>query len=173
MADTKTQNPSAEQRSVSRRQETSPASDFFNYGPFAAMRRLTDEVERAFSGGLGMYRPIWGERGSWMPAIDVRKNNGQFEISAELPGLNKDDVKIECTDEGVILQGEKRRQEETEEGGFHRSERSYGRFYRFIPLPEGAQAEQAKAEFKNGILRVTMPVNEQQKSKSRPIPISS
>ena len=103
----------------------------------------------------------------------MRRRNGNLQVSAELPGLSKDDVKVECTDEGLILQGEKRREQESDKGGWHRSERSYGQFYRFIPLPEGADPSKAKADFKNGILQIDIPLNEQQARKSREIPINS
>lgn len=170
MAETKTQrSPSSEQqRGVARRQEHWPARDAFGFSPFSMMRRLSEEMDRAFSSsfGLGRGSPDW----SFNPAIDVRQHNGNLEILAELPGMSKDDVKVECTDEGVIIQGEKKREQESNEGGWHRTERSYGSFYRMIPLPEGVDAEKAKAEFKNGVLEIRIPINEQQ-MKSRQIPI--
>ena len=82
-------------------------------------------------------------------------------------------MKVECTDEGIIIEGEKRREHEAIEGGYHRSERTYGRFYRLIPLPEGAQTEKAKADFKNGVLEVRVPIPQQQPRKARQIPINT
>jgi len=172
MAETKVQNPAAEQRGVARRQEYNPSSEFFNFSPFAMMRRLSEDMERAFSSNFGVTRGAW-EPGAWAPPVEVRRHDGTLEISAELPGMTKEDVKVECADEGLIIEGEKRREHESDVGGFHRSERSYGRFYRFIPLPDGAQADKAKAEFKNGILEVHMPVAEQQNRKNRQIPINT
>lgn len=176
MADTRTQQQQSssreqQQRGVARRQEHVPARDTFGFSPFSMMRRLTEEMDRAFGSSFGLGRAgDWG--GSFNPAIDVRERDGNLEICAELPGMSKDDVKVECTDEGVIIQGEKRREEEKDEGGWHRTERSYGSFYRMIPLPEGADAEKAKAEFKNGVLEVRVPVNEQRR-KGRQIPIDT
>jgi HSP20 family molecular chaperone IbpA/Arc/MetJ-type ribon-helix-helix transcriptional regulator len=86
------------------------------------------------------------------PAVEVRERDGNLVVSAELPGLNKDDVKVEVTGDGLVIQGERKREQEEERGGVHRSERSYGSFYRSIPLPEGANIEQAKAQFNNGVL---------------------
>jgi HSP20 family protein len=74
---------------------------------------------------------------------------------------------------GIVIQGEKRREPETTESGLHRSERNYGRFYRMIPLPEGAQIDKARAEFKNGVLEVRVPVPQRQKREARQIPIST
>ena len=127
---------------------------------------------RAFSSTFGLTRGF-GEQATWAPAVEVRERYGNLEISAELPGMTKDDVKVESTDEGIVIQGEKRRETETNEGGYQRSERTYGRFYRLIPLPEGAQADKAKADFKNGVLEVRVPIPQQQQRKGRPIPINT
>lgn len=174
MADTKVQNPTSEQSSgIARRREYDPWRDLFNPNPFAMMRRLSEEMDRAFSGNLGLRRGF-GETGGWAPAVEVRQRNGDLVIQAELPGLNKDDVKVEIADDRITIQGEKKRESESTEGGVHRSERSYGRFYRTIPLPEGTQADKAKAEFKNGVLEVSVPVPQQaQHNKPRQIPIQT
>jgi len=77
-------------------------------------------------------------------------------LRADLPGMNKDDVKVEITDEAIILDGERKYEHEENEGGVYRSERSYGHFYREIPLPEGVKTENATANFKNGVLEITV-----------------
>jgi HSP20 family protein len=126
-------------------------------------------MDRAFSSSFGLGRWL-GDSGTWAPPVEVRERNGNLEISAELPGMSKDDVKVECTDSGVVIEGEKRQEQESDEGGYHRSERVYGRFYRLIPLPEGADPDKAKAEFSNGVLHVRVPLSETHR-KSRQIPI--
>lgn len=165
----------SENRGMSRRGEYHPSRDVFGLNPFSMFRRLTEEMDRAFASTFGLGREF-GERGFeqgiWSPPIEVREHNNNLEIYAELPGLSKDDVKVECTEEGIILEGEKRHEHEHHEGGIHRSERSYGHFYRLIPLPGGADLEKAKAEFKNGVLTVQVPISEQ-KRKAKQIPISS
>lgn len=173
MAETKTQAERSEQeKSVSRRGEYVPSRSYMGFGPFSMMRRLSEEMDRAFANSFGLSRNF-GDAGGWSPAVEVRERNGNLEISAELPGLNKEDVKIECTDDGIAIEGEKRSEVEKDEGGFHRSERSYGHFYRMIPLPPGAQSDKAKAEFKNGVLQVQVPLSEQSRTKRRQIPIDS
>ena len=92
-----------------------------------------------------------------------------MEVTAELPGLKKEDVKVDCTEEGIIIQGEKRENREETEGGVHRSERTYGRFYRMIPLPAGVETDKVKAEFKDGLLHVTVPIPENKRRRSVPI----
>lgn len=171
MAETKVQSASSEkERGVApRRGEYLPSRDFFS--PFSIMRRFSEEMDRVFSNALGFTRGSgWG---GWSPAVEVRERDGNLEISAELPGLSKDDVKVECSPEGITIEGEKKQEMEREEGGVHRSERFYGHFYRTIPVPEGAEVDKAKAEFKDGVLQVRVPLSEQARSKRRQIPIGT
>jgi HSP20 family protein len=104
--------------------------------------------------------------------VEVRERGGNLEVTAELPGLKKDDVKVECTEEGVVIEGEKRQERETNEAGYHRSERSYGHFYRMIPLPAGADPDKAKAEFRDGLLQLRIPIAENKRQRKQ-IPIAS
>ena len=169
MAETKVQPASSEKGSVARRGEYLPSRDFFS--PFSIMRRFSEEMDRVFSNALGFARgPSWG---GWSPPVEVRERDGNLEISAELPGLSKDDVKVECSPEAITIEGEKKQEMEKEEGGIRRSERFYGHFYRTIPVPEGAEIDKAKAEFKDGVLQVRVPLSEQARSKRRQIPIST
>jgi len=172
MADNKVQKTSESQRQhgMARRQEYYPSRDLFSFSPLSMMRRLSEEMDRAFGSSFGLSRGF-PESGMWTPPVELRERDGNLEITAEMPGMNKDDVKVECTDQGIIIEGEKKREHESNEGGFHRTERSYGHFYRMVPLPEGAQAENAKAEFRDGVLQVKVPIPEG-KHKSRQIPIN-
>ncbi len=141
--------------------------EFFSANPFELMRRFTDEMNRAFTG-------TWREERAFMPPVEIRQKGDNLIISAELPGIKKEDVKLEMTDEGLLIQGERKREEEEREEGFYRSERSYGRFARLIPLPEGANIDQTKAQFNNGVLEVTVPVPQlEKKEKRREIPIEA
>jgi HSP20 family protein len=134
--------------------------------PFSMMRRMVDEMDRAISS--------FGSEagGQFMPAIEVTERDGNLVVCADLPGIRKEDVKVEVTDDAVIIEGERKREEERTERGYHRTERSYGRFYRTIPLPEGADGEKAKAEFRDGELQVRIPLSEP-KRRGRQIPIES
>jgi HSP20 family protein len=145
-------------------------SDFFGTDPFSWMRRFHEEMDRTFSRFFG--RESDTESAPWYPAIEVAERNGQLQVHAELPGVKPEDVKVEVTDNALILQGERKYEHEDKQGGVYRSERRYGRFYREIPLPEGANADQAKAQFRDGVLEVVLPVPEQ-KSNRRTIPIEA
>ncbi|MEX2263083.1 MAG: Hsp20/alpha crystallin family protein [Bryobacteraceae bacterium] len=138
--------------------------DFFNMSPFTLMRRFTEEMDRAFQGLGGA-----SARG-WAPPVEVSEEEGKLKVSAELPGIRKDDVHIEIAEDSLIIQGERKSRREESGEGFVRSERSYGRFYRCVPLPAGAKSDQAEARFQDGMLEVTIPVLEAAHSR-REIPI--
>jgi HSP20 family protein len=127
-------------------------------------------MDRAFSGFGTAPTRAGVEELAWMPAVEVRENDKDLVVCAELPGLSEKDVKVEATPEGLVIEGERKREQTGEEGGIQRTERSYGRFWRLIPLPEGANLEEAKANFENGVLEVTIPMPEAQQ-KRRQIPI--
>jgi HSP20 family molecular chaperone IbpA len=97
----------------------------------------------------------------WSPTVDVRRQDENVVIHAELPGVQRDAVKIECTSDGITLTGQRHetRTEQDRDSGYYFTERSYGSFHRHIPLPEGAQTEQAKAVMRDGILEITVPVS--------------
>ncbi len=141
-------------------------AEFFRMNPFSLMRRMTEEFDRAFGEQGGRESE---ERG-WMPAIEVNHKDGNYVVSAELPGVKPDDVKLEIADDAVVIQGERKIKREETKGGVHVTERRYGRFYRAVPLPEGAKTDEARANFENGVLEVTVPTPEQ-RSKRREIPI--
>jgi HSP20 family protein len=142
-----------------------PFGRFFGLSPFALMREFTDEMDQLMRGGPS------AELQTWAPSIDIRQCNGTLEVAAELPGLKKEDVKVEVTDDSLVIEGERKQEHKEDHEGYHRWERSYGRFYRAIPLPEGAKTEQVKAELKDGVLRVSIPVPES-KSKARQVPVA-
>jgi len=144
-------------------------ADLFGAHPLALMRRFTEEMDRLFE-SHGGWRGNRNDVTQWTPAIEVKEQDGQLEVTAELPGIKESDVKVEVTDEGLVIQGERKQEHEEKREGYYRSERRYGQFYRVIPLPEGAAVDQAHAEFHNGELRVSIPVPQQ---KARQIPIST
>jgi HSP20 family protein len=147
--------------------------EFFTMSPITLMRRFTEDIDRAFSGlrgNLVRERGDVEEYANWIPAVELRQSGNNFMIHADLPGLSENDVKVEVTDDGLLIEGERKRESSSDEGGWHRSERVYGRFSRLIPLPQGARVDEAKANFNNGVLEIVVPVPETE-SKRRQIPI--
>jgi len=138
------------------------------FNPFGMMRRFTKDMERLFEDFGGISFPGFFNRESfllgdfkdfeWTPQIEVLKSNGDLMVKADLPGLTKDDVKVELTDQALTISGERKEEKEEKGEGFYRTERNYGRFYRQIPLPEGAKTDKANATFTNGVLEVKIPV---------------
>jgi HSP20 family protein len=146
--------------------------------PFGTLQRFTDEIDRIF-GDFGFGRrspgsPLSRSAGAelWAPEIDVFQRNNELVVKADLPGLKKDEVKIDITDDAITIQGERRSEHEEEREGVYRSERSYGSFCRVVPLPEGAMTDQAKATFNNGVLEITMPAPPEQVTRGRRLEIS-
>ncbi len=147
--------------------------------PVSMVNRFAHEMERLFE-DFGVSRNwlsprSWGEsfQSLWAPQVEVFERDGQLIVHADLPGLTKDDVKVDVHDNVLTIQGE-RRQEHKEERpeGYYRSERNYGSFYRSIPLPEGVDGEQAKASFRDGVLEISLPMPPKQEQRGRRIEIT-
>jgi HSP20 family protein len=163
---------------LSRRQDNStvpsllsdPLEAFVN--PFSLLRRMQQEVSRVFSdSSLG--RAGDPTTAIWIPPIEVNYRDNIFVISAELPGVDDEDIQVTITDDAVIIRGERQyEKEQDEEGGIRRTELRYGEFYRTIPLPDGANPEQARAELRNGVLEIAVPVSESKKG-VRQIPVQT
>ena len=140
-------------------------ANWFNMHPISLMKKVTGEMDRFFYGNRT-------ERGVWTPAVELKEEAGKFRLLVELPGIKPEDVKVAVTEATVTLEGERKYEKEEILEGFYHTERSYGRFYRSVPLPKGAEAEKVSATFNNGILEVTIPVPEL-KPKTREIPVKT
>jgi HSP20 family protein len=141
--------------------------------PFGVMRRFADEMDRLFDDFRTSLFPRLDfpkMEAAWAPPVEVSERGGQLVVRAELPGLAKKDVRVEVGEDALTIQGERRHEREEKRKGFFRSERSYGSFFRQIPLPEGIDPGSAKAVFKDGILEVTMPAPPKP-AKGRSVPI--
>jgi HSP20 family protein len=123
-----------------------------------------------------LFEAPWWELGTeweaWTPAIEVVHRDNELVVRADLPGLSKDEIKVDLTEDAITIQGERKREHKEEREGVYRSERSYGSFSRVIPLPEGTMTDQAKATFKDGVLEVTMPAPPEQVRRGRRLEIS-
>ncbi|GAP96758.1 Hsp20/alpha crystallin family protein [Leptolyngbya sp. NIES-2104] len=99
----------------------------------------------------------------WTPAIELKDTGNEFVLRAQLPGIDAKDLDVQVTKDAISLSGEHHQENRSEENGFFRSEFRYGKFQRVIPLPVEVQNDQVKAEFKDGILSLTLPKVEQAK----------
>src|SRR4029078_4059032 len=99
-------------------------------------------------------------RGSfpWMPAREITERDHTLVIKLDLPGLKKEEIDVNFTDEGLVIEGERTRETEDKKDEWFTTEQTYGRFYRVVPLPEGVDYKEVKATFKDGVLEVTVPV---------------
>jgi HSP20 family protein len=131
------------------------------------MRSLSDRFTRALS--------RWPSRGDsseslsvadWTPSVDICETDGEFLVKAELPEIDKKDVKVTVEDGVLALRGERKQQKEEKNARFHRVERSYGSFLRTFQLPDGVNPEGVKAEFKDGMLLVHLPKTEKARAKT-------
>jgi HSP20 family protein len=107
----------------------------------------------------------------WAPQVEVLERGNNLVVRADLPGLSRENVDVELDEDALIIRGERRSDVEDDNEGFYRSERSYGSFYRAIPLPEGIDASACNATFKDGVLEVTLPKPPQQASRARRIDV--
>jgi HSP20 family protein len=145
------------------------------HDPFTAFDELFDRLQRQMF-GASLFGALMPERGSEgeraplprTPRMEFRDTGNAITLRAELPGLGRDDVTVECRGDVLVIQGEKR--EEQGDGG-QRSER-YVSFYRQLPLPDEVDPEQCKASFDNGVLTLEFP-KQAARQESRRIPITS
>jgi HSP20 family protein len=125
--------------------------------PFGFLRRMTEEMDRAFGLDPRFGTTTIPETATWAPAIEVFERNNTFFVRAELPGLTKEDVKVTVLNDELTIEGERTREADEKKEGFYRTERAYGGFYRRIVLPEHVETAGAKATFKNGVLQIELP----------------
>jgi HSP20 family protein len=182
---TKTTNGQGQTKDIA--PQTTPAIAKANGSPFTFMRRFAEEMDRLFEDfGLetGWHLPSVLTRGrellrrevgfvpaEWSPKIDVLEREGQFVVRTDLPGMSKEDVKVDVTDEMLTIHGERKEEKKEEREGCYYSERRYGSFYRAIPLPEGVDAAKATADFHKGVLEITMPAAARPEAKTRRIEV--
>ena len=132
------------------------------------MNRIFDE---AFRGGRSNEEE-WALGGSWAPPVDIYEHDGNLVLKAELPGIDPKDVDVRVENNVLTLRGERKLDQEVKRENCHRVERAYGTFSRSFTLPSIVDTTNIKAEFKEGVLRVTMPKREEAKPKQIQIQIN-
>jgi len=139
---------------------------------------LWRDIDRVFGDFLTDWR--WPDRtinmldrrmGSFMPEIDVKETDKEFRVTADLPGMDEKDLEVTFVDGALSIKGEKREEHEEEKGDVYHAERRYGAFERVIPLSSNIDLNKAKATFKKGVLKVTLPKTENARSTRKTIPV--
>ncbi|MBS7706069.1 Hsp20/alpha crystallin family protein [Chelatococcus asaccharovorans] len=147
---------------------TTPAPSTVRPTPFESLRNEVDRVFDAFNlgawrlpfsrHGLELEMP-WSRSGSWdlTPAVDVAEKPTNYEITAELPGMDEKDIEVKLSNGTLTIKGEKKEETEQRHKDYYVSERRYGSFQRSFPVPEGVDAAHIEASFAKGVLKVTLP----------------
>ncbi|NKJ49265.1 heat-shock protein Hsp20 [Burkholderia sp. SG-MS1] len=141
--------------------------------PLADPFRLFTDLVRDPFGGLGPLEQWFGDfsPSRFQPRLDVVDDGDALRIVAELPGLSRDEVKLEIVENMLLLSGNKQIESKEEEKGCYRVERAFGQFQRAIPLPAGVDPDRAEARFENGVLTVRMPKAQQVQQSTKQIEI--
>jgi HSP20 family protein len=152
-----------------------------NWAPLMSLR---EEIDRLFDDfGTGFLRKPLSQRmhsllpaaGSWgvSPAIELAECNGQYEITAELPGIAPENIEIKLSDGMITIRGEKSEEKKEEKDNYLMSERHYGSFHRSLSLPAGVDADAVSASVSNGVLKVTLPKTVEARQKERVIEVKA
>lgn len=143
--------------------------------PWKDFGSLQERINRMFDDTIRTLYPTDGEeleKGTWAPAVDIYETNDSFVVSADLPGLNKDEIQIDLKDNTLTLKGEKKFEEKVSKDNYVRIERTYGSFVRSFTLPQNVDPEKIKAKYKEGVLEVTIPKKEEAKPKQIKVELS-
>jgi HSP20 family protein len=141
------------------------------WDPFAELEDVSKSLNRIF--GRFPARPADREAlamADWAPTVDISETDSAYMIKGEIPGVNKEDVKVTIEDGMITMRGERKLEKEEKDKKFHRIERSYGSFMRSFRVPDDVDENAVKAEFKDGMINVTLPKSG--KSKARSINVS-
>ncbi len=136
------------------------------WDPFRDFGRMRNEMDRLF-GSLWPRddRELILDGLAWMPLVDVYEDHDQIVVKAEIPGVKKEDVTLSLTDDILTLKGERRHEKEEKRENYFRLETSYGTFQRTIQLPRAVKTDAVKAEYKDGILKIVLPKDEESKTR--------
>jgi HSP20 family protein len=134
------------------------------YDPFRELRNLQDELNRVFISPFQSGSED-SAKGSWTPSVDIVETDDKIILEAELPGMKPEEVEVSIENNVVTLKGERKFEKKEEKDNYHRIERSYGSFIRSFTLPRTVVGDEARADFENGVLRITLPKREETKAR--------
>lgn len=137
------------------------------WNPMREMETLHNRINRLFDGSFSPTFSLDDNMGLgiWKPVVDIYENEDTVVVKAELPGVDKKDIKVDLKDRVLTLTGERSHEKEVKEENYYRKERAFGRFHRSFTVPTEIDPDKIKAEFKDGVLKVEIPKPEEQKPK--------
>ena len=135
------------------------------WDPFKDLVDLQERMNRLFEDSLRRFRTVDLDfsGGAFVPPVDIYETDNEIVLKAEIPGVKKEDIKIEVSDGVLTLKGEKKEEREIKEENYHRIERTYGSFQRSFTLPTNVDRDKIKATYKDGVLEVVLPKKEEAK----------
>ncbi|HVY55142.1 MAG TPA: Hsp20/alpha crystallin family protein [Thermodesulfobacteriota bacterium] len=137
--------------------------------PFRSFRPFYGDFDKWFEQVANSNTPA---AGTWHPAVDVYETEDSYVLKADLPGVSKEDIKIDVNNNTLTIKGEKKLEEKTEKDNYVRVERSYGSFSRTFALSDKVDSTNIKAAYKDGVLEVTLPKKEEAKPKEIKVEIN-
>lgn len=138
-------------------------SPFTDFEPFPGLKSFEDTMNRLFAEPSA--RP-------WMPPVDIAENENELVVKADVPDVRFEDIQVNLENDTLTLKGQRKFEKASEKGGYHRIERSYGSFERSFTVPNTVDAEHVKADYKNGVLTVTLPKKESAKPRKINVEVS-
>lgn len=142
-----------------------PRPELGSWQGFGRLTNLRDEIDRLFESPLAELARTSQILSGWTPALDVSEDKDNLYVRAELPGMKREEISLTLHDGSLSISGERKSDEKFKDAEVYRSERFFGRFQRTVTLPTPVEAEKVKAQYKDGILTVTLPKAEEAKPK--------
>ncbi len=148
--------------------------NLLKWDPSVELEEVSNRLNRIF--GRSPTRTESGNEmltvADWVPSVDISEVDAAYLVKAEIPGVKKEDVKVTIQDGMLTIQGERRQEKEEKGKKFHRIERCYGSFMRSFRVPDDADESKVKAEFKDGMLNITLSKSEKTKPRPRQVNVS-
>jgi len=164
-------------------EEKKPAAAFRPWRPFENLRREIDRLFDDFDGGSRSpfgrsffdVQPFWQREATWTaaPAVDIAETEKAYEVTAELPGMDEKNIEVKFADGVLTIKGEKREEKEEKKKDYYLSERSFGSFQRAFQVPEGVDTDRIEANFKKGVLTVTLPKSAEAQKAAKKIDVKA
>jgi HSP20 family protein len=164
-------------------QTTEKSSAAQEWRPFDSLRREIDRLFDDFGQGfwrspfrsLAEFEPVWSRKLPWgaAPAVDIVEGEKAYEVTVELPGMDEKNIEVKVAKGGLTIKGEKKEEKEEKKKDYYLSERRFGSFERYFRLPDGIDADKIEANFKKGVLTVTLPKKPEAQKPEKKINVKS